>query len=116
MKLKTSWAVRLGIVFFMMMVYGWILFPSHTIPEWKQFLEDVSVFIFGVAILGFGLWRMKIIKDRAAAEEAHRDMVREKIIDHQEMKENAEKALTEDRKAHLRMLRNNPHYKIDIKV
>lgn len=116
MKLKTSWSIKLGIVLFMMMVYGWIFFPAHTLKEWEQFFWDISVFIFGVALLWFGLWRMKIIKDRAAAEEAYMDMIRDKVIDRQEMRDNAEKALTQDQKAHLHIVKNNPHLKIDIKV
>ena len=119
------------VLIFALMVFGWIFSPAHTLTEWEQFANDMLVFIVGIALLWFGLWRAQIIKDRAAEEEHKQEVANmlharkygewemystDDSENSREIQKNAINNMTDDQKALLRMVKNNPVYKIDTKA
>lgn len=131
--MKINWSIKLGVGALILMVFGWIVFPSHTLKEWFQFFCDLLAIACLFAVLWFVIWRTNCII-KYTEEQEHKQMVADKVearryeniisaraaplpfISTQEMRANAESFLTQDQKAHLYMVSKNPQFKIDTKA
>lgn len=80
----------------------------------KEFFDDVADKVDNAKTIRIFEDAMKIREE--LREQIHNEVYGNPPIDIVEMKQNAELALTYDQQAHLRMLRNNPHFKIDTKA
>lgn len=120
MKIKDILAISILAAFVWIITISW-----PVIKYWIHSNESVVtikvVLILGMVLTLIGLCAANasriyhMVKEKEFFDEVA-DKVESRKIEMPEMRANAESALNYDQQAHLRMLRNNPHFKIDTKV